>query len=101
LGQRAARSILGEPPSAAATDAAPFFWSEHYDLKLRYVGHAPSFDATKVFGSLQARKAAVALIAQNEIKAVVSVGHDALSLACEAALEARDAARLDSLLSRA
>jgi len=33
-------------------DAVPFFWSQHYDMAISYVGHAARWDATKVEGSL-------------------------------------------------
>jgi NADPH-dependent 2,4-dienoyl-CoA reductase/sulfur reductase-like enzyme len=98
MGQTAARSMLGLPQPAPAM---PFFWSEHYDLKLRYVGHAAPLERAEVYGSLAQDKVAVALYSQGRIAAVATIGHDPLSLACEQALEAGDTARLGQLLHQA
>ena len=40
-------------------DAVPFFWSQHYDLTINYVGHAESWDAVDIEGSLISRDCAV------------------------------------------
>ena len=29
-------------------DAVPFFWSQHYDVTIRYVGHAEGWDSVKI-----------------------------------------------------
>jgi hypothetical protein len=36
-GQAGARDMFG---TARAVDAVPFFWSQHYDVPINYVGHA-------------------------------------------------------------
>src|SRR5882672_7802182 len=58
-GQVAARNMLGrrEP-----FDAVPFFWSQHYDVTIRYVGHAERWETVTISGSLDARDASVSFI---------------------------------------
>src|SRR5215207_1771069 len=48
-GQAAARNLLGRREPFAE---APFFWSQHYDVGINYVGHAARWDAAELHGSL-------------------------------------------------
>jgi 3-phenylpropionate/trans-cinnamate dioxygenase ferredoxin reductase subunit len=52
-GRAAARSMLG---SAAPYDYIHSFWSDQYEHKLEYVGHATGWDAFVVRGNLEERK---------------------------------------------
>jgi NADPH-dependent 2,4-dienoyl-CoA reductase/sulfur reductase-like enzyme/nitrite reductase/ring-hydroxylating ferredoxin subunit len=44
-GQAVARTILG---IGGAFRDTPFFWSQHYDVAINYVGHAPAWDAVEI-----------------------------------------------------
>ena len=49
-GQIAAKNILGQ---RVQFDAVPFFWNQHYDTAVRYVGHAESWDEVHIDGDLE------------------------------------------------
>src|SRR5438093_2770577 len=81
-GQVAARNILGhrEP-----FDAVPFFWSQHYDTAINYVGHAESWDTVALDGSLSARDCTVTYRRGERALAVATISRDRQSLAAERA----------------
>jgi NADPH-dependent 2,4-dienoyl-CoA reductase/sulfur reductase-like enzyme/nitrite reductase/ring-hydroxylating ferredoxin subunit len=83
-GQVAALNILG---LGQAFDAVPFFWSQHYDLTINYVGHAESWDAIEIEGSLKSRDCAVTYRRGGRVLAVATVSRDLKSLEAERALE--------------
>ena len=76
----------------------PFFWSKHYDLSIRYIGHAEKWDTLAVDGPLAQRVGSVALIRQGQTLAVASVQRDVDNLRAEVALEAHDEAAIGQLL---
>jgi NADPH-dependent 2,4-dienoyl-CoA reductase/sulfur reductase-like enzyme/nitrite reductase/ring-hydroxylating ferredoxin subunit len=83
-GQVAACNILGRRETY---DAVPFFWSQHYDVTIRYVGHAERWDAVQIDGSLESQNCAVAYKRGGRTLAVATVGRDRASLAAELELE--------------
>jgi NADPH-dependent 2,4-dienoyl-CoA reductase/sulfur reductase-like enzyme len=83
-GQTAARNILG---AAERFDSVPFFWSNHYDVAIAYVGHAEQWDGIEFSGALDARDCAAAFRADGKVIAVASVGRDRVSLQAEVAME--------------
>jgi NADPH-dependent 2,4-dienoyl-CoA reductase/sulfur reductase-like enzyme/nitrite reductase/ring-hydroxylating ferredoxin subunit len=85
-GQLAARNMLGEK---VACDFVPFFWSQHYDVQLSYVGHAEKWDRIEVFGNLAQRDACLTFWRGDRALAVVTLGRDLASLRAEAEREAR------------
>jgi apoptosis-inducing factor 3 len=95
-GQAAARNMLG---AALPFRDVPFFWSAHYDVTLNYVGHAETFDAVEIRGSLEKRDALVAYREGGRIAAVVTLGRDRQSLEAEAAMERGDEAGLAALVA--
>jgi len=95
-GQVAARNILG---AREPFRAVPFFWSQHYDIPINYVGHADGWDRLDVAGSVAERSFLVAYRAAGRISAVASVFRDQESLRAEALLEREDQASLEALLA--
>ena len=83
-GQIAARNILGR---RERFDAVPFFWSQHYDVTIRYVGHAEGWDAARVDGSLEDRDGSVSFLRNGVRLAVATVSRDRASLEAEVELE--------------
>jgi 3-phenylpropionate/trans-cinnamate dioxygenase ferredoxin reductase subunit len=83
-GQTAARNILG---LGQRFDAVPFFWSQHYDVAIAYVGHAERWDMLDVDGDPNARDCAVWFRRGDRTYAVATIFRDKESLETEAALE--------------
>ena len=54
-GQVAACNMLG---LKERFDAVPFFWSQHYDVPINYVGHAEQWDEIAIDGSVDVRRTA-------------------------------------------
>ena len=83
-GQTAARNMLG---ARERFDAVPFFWSQHYDVTIRYVGHADRWDEVRIEGSLEKRDASVSFVRGGRRLAVATVSRDRASLEAEVELE--------------
>ncbi len=83
-GQVAARNILGQQRKF---DAVPFFWSQHYDVTINYVGHAEHWDAIAVEGDIAAQNFIATFSHGGKKRAVVSAGRDRDSLLAEFAFE--------------
>lgn len=88
-GQVAAANMLGHPTAFAEV---PFFWSKHFDLSLRYVGHAGKGDEVAVDGAPAKRDATVTFSRDGRAVAVATMGRDLESLEREAAMERAAAA---------
>jgi NADPH-dependent 2,4-dienoyl-CoA reductase/sulfur reductase-like enzyme len=84
MGQAAARNMLGR---RERFDAVPFFWSQHYDVAIKYIGHAEKWDSIEVNGSLDARDCSVAYVVNGRRQALVTISRDRESLSTEAAWE--------------
>jgi NADPH-dependent 2,4-dienoyl-CoA reductase/sulfur reductase-like enzyme/nitrite reductase/ring-hydroxylating ferredoxin subunit len=83
-GQTAALNMLGQ---RQRFETVPFFWSQHYDIAIKYVGHAERWDGLQIDGSLEGRDATVRYLLGKQTLAVATLGRDPESLRCEAAME--------------
>ena len=83
-GQTAARNMLGQ---REVFDAVPFFWSQHYDVPVNYVGHAEAWDEIAVEGDIAGKDCLVRYKAQGRTLAVASIYRDVASLQAEVVME--------------
>jgi hypothetical protein len=65
----------------------PFFWTKHFDLSIRYVGHAKKWDETRVEGDLAHRDGLVRFRRAGRDLAVATVERDKESLRAELGME--------------
>ena len=87
-GQTAARNMLGQ---REAFDAVPFFWSQHYDVPINYVGHAESWDEIAVDGDIKGRDCLLRYKKKGRVLAVAAIYRDVASLKAELAMERNEA----------
>lgn len=83
-GQTVALNLLG---GRQKYDAAPFFWSQHYDVPINYVGHAESWDEIAIEGSVDNKDCLLRYMKNGKVRAVASIFRDVESLKCEIAME--------------
>ena len=83
-GQVAAHNILG---LRERFEAVPFFWTQQYDVSIKYIGHAEKWDAVEISGSLEAKDGAVTYRLAGRTLAVATISRDLQSLQAEAAME--------------
>jgi NADPH-dependent 2,4-dienoyl-CoA reductase/sulfur reductase-like enzyme len=90
-GQVAALNMLGHKKTF---DAVPFFWSQHYDIPINYVGHAEKWDEIVVEGSIADKDCLLRYKRGGRVLAVASIFRDVASL--EAELDMERAARVSA-----
>ena len=83
-GQTAARNMLGQ---REIFDAVPFFWSQHYDVPINYVGHAEKWDEIAIDGNIAGRDCLLKYKSKGRVLAVASIYRDLASLQAELAME--------------
>ncbi|HEY3919312.1 MAG TPA: FAD-dependent oxidoreductase [Stellaceae bacterium] len=88
-GQIAALSMLGH---RERFDAVPFFWSQHYDVPINYVGHAESWDEIALDGDIAAKDCLLRYKRGGRVLAVASIYRDVESLKAEVTMEESAAA---------
>ena len=83
-GQTAALNMMGhrEP-----FEAVPFFWSQHYDVPINYVGHAEKWDEIAIEGDIGAKDCVIRLKEEGRTQAIASMNRDRQSLQAEISME--------------
>ena len=83
-GQAAALNVLGE---RAPFSQVPFFWSQHYDVPINYVGHAESWDEILIDGDIISKDCLLRFRRNGRVTAVASIFRDLESLQTELLME--------------
>jgi len=87
-GQVAALNMLG---GREIFSAAPFFWSQHYDIPINYVGYAERWDEIAIEGSIAGKDCLARFKRDGRTLAVASIFRDVQSLEAEVSLERESA----------
>jgi len=85
-GQTAAKNMLG---GRERFSAVPFFWSQHYDVPINYVGHAETWDSIDVDGDIDKKDCTVSYKRESRTLAVATIFRDLESLTAESEMEKR------------
>lgn len=88
-GQTAALNMLGHREPFTAV---PFFWSQHYDVPINYVGHAERWDELAIEGEVAAKDCLVRFKRAGRTLAAASIFRDVESLEAEVEMERATAA---------
>ncbi|KSV89434.1 hypothetical protein N181_31980 [Sinorhizobium fredii USDA 205] len=83
-GQTAAHNMLGR---SEKFNAVPFFWSQHYDVRINYVGHAERWDEIMVEGDIAGRDCLLRFKCDGRVLAAASISRDIENLMIEVAME--------------
>lgn len=83
-GQVAALNMLGYRRKFTAV---PFFWSQHYDIPINYVGYAERWDELAIEGNLSGNDCVARYKRGGRVLAVASIFRDTESLEVEVAME--------------
>ena len=83
-GQTAALNMLG---TSEKFTAVPFFWSQHYDVSINYVGHAEQWDDLVIDGDIAGKCCGLRFMQKGRVIAVATIFRDLESLDAELAME--------------
>jgi hypothetical protein len=67
--------------------AVPFFWSQHYDVPINYVGHAEKWDELVIEGDIPAKDCLLRYKRNGRVLAVSSIYRDLANLRAEVEME--------------
>jgi NADPH-dependent 2,4-dienoyl-CoA reductase/sulfur reductase-like enzyme len=83
-GQTAAKNMLG---AHERFEAVPFFWSQHYDVPINYVGYPEAWDTIDIEGDVEKRNCSVSYKRDGPTLAQVTIFRDLESLEAESEME--------------
>jgi NADPH-dependent 2,4-dienoyl-CoA reductase/sulfur reductase-like enzyme/nitrite reductase/ring-hydroxylating ferredoxin subunit len=83
-GQTAANNMLG---LRERFDAVPFFWSQHYDVPINYIGHAEQWDEISVDGDIKSKDCLLRYKKNGRVMAIASIFRDVDNLKAELVME--------------
>jgi NADPH-dependent 2,4-dienoyl-CoA reductase/sulfur reductase-like enzyme/nitrite reductase/ring-hydroxylating ferredoxin subunit len=83
-GQAAALNMIGH---RARFSAVPYFWSQHYDVPINYVGHAESWDEIAIEGDIPSKDCVLRFKREGRILAIASIFRDHENLQGELVME--------------
>jgi apoptosis-inducing factor 3 len=83
-GQTAALNMLG---SGVPFATVPFFWSQHYEVSINYVGHAEGWDEIAIDGDVMNKDCILRFKRDGRVTAVASIFRDLESLQAEVIME--------------
>jgi apoptosis-inducing factor 3 len=83
-GQAAALNMLGDRTPFITV---PFFWSQHYDVPINYVGHAEAWDEILIDGDVMSKDCLLRFTRNGRVTAVASIYRDLESLEAEVMME--------------
>ena len=83
-GQAAAMNMLG---ARKPFTQVPFFWSQHYDVPINYVGHAEAWDKIEIDGDVMSKDCLLRFVRNERVAAVASIFRDLQSLEMEVRME--------------
>jgi NADPH-dependent 2,4-dienoyl-CoA reductase/sulfur reductase-like enzyme/nitrite reductase/ring-hydroxylating ferredoxin subunit len=83
-GKTAALNMIGRQEKFTGV---PFFWSQHYDTPINYVGHAESWDEITVEGDIASKNCLLRFQKAGRLLAVASIFRDVDNLQAELMME--------------
>ena len=83
-GQTAALNMIGLREKFTAV---PFFWSQHYDVPINYVGHAENWDEIAIEGDIAGKDCILRFKRGERTVAIASIFRDHENLQAEFAME--------------